>query len=81
MFREIGCSGRFFRVSRKIFAGTATVPDSSESTGMDILAVVCKSEAVAVRLPSEISRRKFSSMGMTGLVDTTPEMSDRFFNN
>src|SRR5690606_31367125 len=67
-----GCSGRFFRVSKRIRAGTAILPFSFDSTCISVIIDVCRSEAVTVRLPLSSSKRKFSRMGTTGFVVMTP---------
>src|SRR5690606_39249439 len=79
MLKVTGCSGRFFRVSINILAGTAILPSSFASRSISVIMEVCRSEAVTVNFPSLISKRKFSKIGTTGLVVTTPLMADRCF--
>src|SRR5690606_7621804 len=79
ILKVTGCSGRFFRVSINILAGTAILPSSFASKSISVIMEVCKSEAVTVNFPSFISKRKFSKIGTTGLVVTTPLIADRCF--
>ena len=76
-----GCSGKFFKVSKRILAGTAILPLSLDSTSISVIMDVCKSEAVTVNTPSFISNKKFSRIGTTGLVVITPLMPDNCFKS
>src|SRR5690606_32922283 len=55
-------------------------PFSLASTGNSVIMEVSRSLAVIVRVLSFISKRKFSRMGTTGLLVTTPFILDNCFN-
>ena len=79
--KEIGCSGKVFKVSNNILDGTAIFPPSLDSTATEVVILVCKSVAEMVRLESLISNKKFSKIGKTALLLKAPLTACKCFNN
>ena len=69
-----GCSGKDFRVSNKIRAGTAAKPLPSASTRTVVLMVVSRSDAVIFRADGANSNKMLSKIGNVLLLLITPEM-------
>jgi hypothetical protein len=77
-----GSSGNVFMISNNFLAGMAMAPLSSAISGSTVMEmVVSKSEAVIFNLLSFNSKRKFSKMGSVELLDKTPLMVCKLFNN
>src|ERR1700760_480300 len=76
-----GCSGNDFKVSSNIRDGIAILPFSFDSTGNDVVMLVCRSVEEMVRLPSLISNKKFSNIGKTVLLLNAPLTACNCFNN
>src|SRR5688572_2737809 len=78
--KEIGCSGRFASESRSVFAGTAMLPLSFDSTFRVVVMVVSISLAESVSSLLLISNKKQSRIGIVLLEFRTPPMDLRYFN-
>src|ERR1700761_2538923 len=75
-----GCSGNDFKVSSNMRDGMAILPFSFDSTGSEVVMLVCKSVEEMVRLPSLISNKKFSKIGKTVLLLNAPLTACNCFN-